>query len=345
MSYELTKEDYSNLGLLVLITESLQENYYMLMKLEMNGRKDTQKYQKVIGEIKSSKQVEERIYKEIGTEEEKLNAFIDYLQSVKNNDLTKDRMEVAINKRDDIVTERILRRFDYMLSLDYDFRKKLDEIIEQYGCSEKENKALIASIEKKYFSHVIALEMLETILNDEYTCFLSILEQYINNPNFKEMRQQFIITKYRLIFICHEIEKEMINNKFGISSQVYLKTTCMMQLKEFDASFVKELQKQFALDTVDTHMYSLLSNFDNAILMNKSKRIEAILKLCALRAGLLFLEKEDVTCSNKKFYDIINDEMYQLYYPYNSEVEAMIKEAYHQVEKDKTIPIQVSFRR
>lgn len=62
-----------------------------------------------------------------------------------------------------------------------------------------------------------------------------------------------------------------------------------------------------------------------------------------MRAGLLFLTQEDVTFSNQKFQDTIHDDTYQLYYPYNSEIEDMITEAYQQVTKDRTIPVQVSF--
>lgn len=224
MSYELTKEDYSNLGLLVLITESLEEHYHMLMQLEINEQKDTEEYQRVIEEIKSSRQVEEKIYKQIGTKKEKLKNFIEYLQAVKDNNLSKDRMEVAIGKQDDIVTERILRTFDYMISLDYDFKTQL--------------------IEREYFIHVVALDMLETILNDEYTCFLSLLEQYIHSTNYKDVKKQFIMTKYRLIFICHEIEKEMLKNKFELPLQVYLQTTCMAQIKKHDEEVVKRFQKK-----------------------------------------------------------------------------------------------------
>lgn len=346
MEYILTKSDYEDIRILIAISESIWESYQALAALEIDGKKETAEYQRVMEGLRSTMGMEPTLYSRLGNDFTKLDSITSYFQSIGNDNLGKNRLETVIEgSSNNMIMERIVRKMGNSLSLKHEINQDMksmindleldedDEIVEQLSKSIKRG----ANFMEGYIAVTESMEI------DKYACFLSVLKKMIESPFYRDIRTPLIMMKYRIAFVCEKIEEMMLRQNFEVLPQVYLQTSCIGQMEKQDEFITTMVLVKSSVHTIRKQTDMLLSGYDNTILSNKDKKAEALTRICMLRAGLLFLPSECVSTENEIFHDTIDSKEYMQEHPQNSEIEEMIMAAYRQYKSDKCIPIQVSF--
>lgn len=343
--YILTTEDINNINALVYNAQILWSNYQALAKLECVGKKNTIEYQNIIEVIRKLLDHEMTLYDKMGSNPSKVCASYQflYLQSTIFN---SNRLETAIdidNTR--IMTERIVRKIDDRLSLYVEVKPKFHQAIEEIGIFDQARliRTLSSSDEMKHIIPSI-FNILELVEADQYECFLVILEKLIQSPFYKEMKEQLILVKYRLAFLCERIEEDLLEKNFEVSPQVYIQAPCITQIKGINMDLHDACIRDMACLNIESQTRILLQQFDDHILSSLSKKTLATLRCCILRMNFLTLDPKTIMDENDRFHSMIESKQYVKTYSDNNQVENMIQSAYRQYKQDKTIPIQVQFK-
>lgn len=346
MEYTLTKNDYEDIRVLTAISESIWESYQILTNLEIAGRKETSEYQRAMEGLRSTMGMEPVLYSRLGNDFSKLSSIVSYFQTMGNDNLGTNRLEIMISgSPNNMIIERIIRKMENSLSLKHEVNQDIKSLINELELDEDDEMAeqLLKSLNTGVDFMEGFITVNESMEFDKYSCFLSVLNKMIESPFHKDIRAQLIMMKYRMAFVCEKIEEMMLRKNFEISPQVYLQTSCIGQMEKQDEFITTMVLVKSSVHTIRKQTDMLLSGYDNTILSNKDKKAEALTRICMLRAGLLFLPSECVSTENEIFHDTIDSKQYMQEHPQNSEIEEMIMAAYRQYKSDKCIPIQVSF--
>ncbi len=347
MKYILTKNDYEDIRTLIIISNSIWENYQILANLEIAGKKETADYQRTIEKLRSTIGIEPAIYSRLGTDFPKLSSIISYLESIGSSNLRRDRLEAIIEEQgaNHLSIERILRKIDGSIYINKEMKQDMESAFSEKGLDgdEKFRQQFLKHLEVGANVMNAYMTVQSSIEEDKYACCLSILKKLIESPFYKDVRQQLTMMKYRIAFICGNIEEMMLTQNFEILSQVYLQARCVAQIQKQEEFITAMALTQSSVITIRRQTDILLSNYDNTVVSNKDKKAEALIRLCMLRASLLFLPSKGVFTENEIFHSTIDSRKYMQEHPQNSKIEKMIMGAYHQYKRDQCIPIQVSF--
>lgn len=283
------------------------------------------------------------LYDKIGSNKNKvlaISAFLDSQFSI----FDSNRLETAINMdRTKIIIERINQKFADRSYVYVGVNPNFHQAIGEIGIFDQTRliRTLFASVEMK---HIIpsVLNLMEIVEADQYECFLVILEKLIESPFYEEMKEQLILVKYRLLFLCERIEKDLLEKDFEVSSTIYLQAPCIAQMK--DINFYDSCIKDMACESIEDQTHILLQQFDDHILSSLSKKTLATLRCCILRMNLLALDQKTVMEKYGRFHSMIKKKQYLKTRTSNSQIEKMIQSAYQQYKDDKSIPIQVRLK-
>lgn len=346
MEYVLTKPDYEDIRILTAVSESIWESYQALASLEIAGKKETSEYQRVMEELRSTMGMEPTLYGRLGNSFPKLSSIISYLRPMQNRDSKKDRLETILEgQNSNMVIERISKKIDSSLSIKDEMKQDIKSMIGELELDENDEmvEQLSKSLEDgaNFMNGYMAVA--ESMEVDKYACFLSVLKKMIESPFYRDVREQLIMIKYRMAFVCGKIEEMMLRQNFEVFPQVYLQTSCIGQMEKQGEFTTTMVLVKSSVQTIRKQTDMLLSDYDNIVLLSKDKKVEALVRVCMLRAGLMLLPSECVSMENERFHDTIDSREYMQEHPQNSEIEEMIMGAYRQYKNDRSIPIQVSF--
>ena len=334
MEYVLTKPDYEDIRILTAVSESIWESYQVLANLEIAGKKETAEYQRGIERLRSTLGMEPTLYGRLG------NSF------PKLSDERKDRLETILEgQNSSMVIERISKKIDSSLSIKDEMKQDIKSMISELELDEDDEmvEQMSKSLEAgaNFMNGYMAVA--ESMEVDKYACFLSVLKKMIESPFYRDVREQLIMIKYQMAFVCGKIEEMMLRQNFEVSPQVYLQTSCIGQMEKQGEFTTTMVLVKSSVQTIRKQTDMLLSDYGNTVLSNKDKKVEALVRVCMLRAGLMLLPGECVSMENERFHDTIDSREYMQEHPQNSEIEEMIMGAYRQYKNDRSIPIQVSF--
>ena len=193
MTCILEKEDYLVLESLIKTSESIEEIYHHLFRLELIDQKDSLEYQKYFDYLKIAIEVENRIYEENDFNTSKCSAFLGVL-----NDTFKGRFHTAFDSISikDFKNASLYRVYNVINNRIYENDDIDDEEID----------------ENPYSTFII--NMLE-----KETCLL-LLSKIASD---KKLSQTNIIRiKYYLSFVNNKLENELIDSVFNVSNSVFV---------------------------------------------------------------------------------------------------------------------------
>lgn len=347
MKYKLTKADYEDIRVIIAVTESIFNHYKNLSQLEIEGKKETAEYQQAINELASTIGMEFVIYERIGSRLPKIEAIIEELKKQSRELLELNDLDFVIGEKSNYLTiKRILNRLADSLS----FQKELSDYLEETQENDMKNEEIIQQIfsslmQKSTIQMSGVIEIAESLRDDQYHCFLSILGKMIDSIFCKDIRPELILAKYRLSFINATVEKQFVKNHFVTPSQVYLQSIITGEIKGISPFFLSMEKSKFGHNFVREQTDTLLSFFDNQTLLDPKMKAKAMIRSCILRTGLLFLTDEEIMSENDRFHTLIDTETYLSLHPRNQEIENIIMNSYRNLKQDRMIPIEVSFKR
>lgn len=318
MGYQLTKEDYEDIRVLIVVTNSILDSTRLLAQLEIEGKKETGEFQKTVEELKSSIGMEPVIYGRLKGSIEKIGAIMDYIQS-----------SFVEGQENHHVYTRIVGKLSTIISVEEEMRIKFE-------CERGDLESPILDFfEDSLMKYAEQERIKASVLSDYYACSLSILGKQMNASVNRDIRSYLIDVKYRYSFTDSELEQVLIRENFEIPSHVYLQTFCVSQLQQHSYLEIRSMMKRVSFPLVQKYTKMLLSYSDD-MLRDPQKKSEAVVLIGLLRAGLLFLDDSGVALANERFHDLLEDSDCV-------EVAEMISKAYRQYKRDKDIPLMLSF--
>jgi len=239
-------------------------------------------------QLKELKEEEDSLYKQLNLDlgtKVTLDILRQNLEIIYGKNINNTFGAVCNDNIDDLWLHRIAQKLSY---------KPMDELrsITSQILNEKLEISM-ANLES------IQEDQLEEVLNRDFIrAFVYFLDDEIKNTDNQALKNNLIVTRYKLTYISSLLEEQMINNGNSSDKYLYMTFGCICDLLQMPKDFVCINQEEISLTYVDNALGNLemLNNFDN-----DNEKLKTIFKVY-LRAGLALLYNNDA-------YELIIDEL------------------------------------
>lgn len=355
--YDLTQEDYDLLKRLVVISRTVINNYYVLIDLENDGRKDTNQYNIAYEEFKTVLKMEAELYKQIKSAE-KASIFVDYFLG--NDQITFNYYLYTIldNTIDNLIEKRIVSKLEEFVNKTY-FENDTEYGVDGYPLSAPEtleSDTFESLDEEDYYENMqySSLEDIEhdaesefedlnnveiEIQNDVVRTILKILKEHIDNPYYNSIRYELIEFKYILGLVFPDIEKELLDNNFEINDYLVWKATISAQSSQVSDLELQIYKDEYCDDILETQRINLIDLLDALIeeipdIHDSNYFIDAALSEILIRTCLLFVRDEVL---NNYLTTVQND--LEIIETKNESVVPLVKSSMENYNKDRELPM------
>lgn len=339
----LTPNDYEDLKKLFFITQKIKWAYDNLAVLEINNKKGTQEFVKWTNYLQTLLELEEQIYIIIGKNPKKISDMLCYILDNEPYNITDVLIYLNNDSEEEILKNRVSARFDHLLNTvpfaleeEY-FAEEAEEVETDY--EDILENVSIEEMEADFFYQAKVDLMME---QDVINTILKMLEDYINNPEFINVKDYLIKFKYKLAFAFKFVEKDFLTNNFTISDTLFWQTKMYTDTKDKSGNQdLKESKNSYAEDLLYEQYGYLLEMFYTDLLKQKNYA-RAIMTEIFVRTGLILADKEVAG----SFILMMESEIDYLEKcdVHNDFAKEFIFKSFSHIEEDKTLPNILSFK-
>ncbi len=328
--YELTISDFEEIESLVKTISSIDNLYNRLYDLEVNNQKETEEYQRLLKELISEVNNEEKQYNEYNLDFDKCTAWLNYLSGSELSNISMTDFESIVNQN---YSDRIIRRITKVLikKIISDYQKIKEMLPEEITSIINEldfpNKDEIIS-QSIYSSTEVQL----TIEIDILMAYLTFLEDYLNKN--EPYRLDLISSKYNAAFINKDIEKTMISNNFNIPSELYINSKFVADLTKMNPLAYDLTIGHHATKVATNQIVQIIEINDTDYKIPK-RAVTSILRQCMMRAAFLFMDNESISGVNSIFHEVIESEIYLSKCPNNTITESAVINCFKSIKRDR----------
>ena len=331
---ELNSSELKILKDLVNVTEEIVDIYDKLYYLEINGMKNSDKYNDIIEKLKLALIEEDNIYEDIEGEFDLAskilnNLVTDYLQF-------EDYIYLVFNYQKD---KAIISRMSYRLE-DIICRTPLinEENISDEELTEEELEELEQldiNYEDNYDEEYMSLSEIEvSVENDIVNTILTILNKYINDSKYENIHYELVRYKYLLSLIFTDIEEDLINNNFEINNMLFWKCFAVNTINNEPNETVRTIISDYVNDIMQEQLALITDYVEEAEIDYVYYKL--IISQIIIRACMMFAEKEvrnNIICLAK-------DDTMELTNP-NKQVIDIINNSFNQINLDRELPYKI----
>lgn len=338
--YILNSSDFELINNLIKTTSSLDTLYKKMYELEINDKKQTEEYQKLLDYLNISLEVEDKLYSEANLSYSRCIAIVNFILNKKLPDKFLNDVE-SIMQQDysNRVLRRILSVLVHKILEDYENIKEMlpNEIIDlmhQIGMPNPD----------KVVSHAIysSIELQKAFEKDTLNGFLVFLQEFIDGKDYRFYKNDLISAKYNTAFINKSIESEMVNNKFEIPETFYVNSRFVADITQTDLELYNLLKNLYGVKE-STKQISEIIELGDMDYSNSKKAITSILRQCLMRANFLLMSDEAISDVNYEFHEFVEDKKYLDRHPHDRISEQLIVNCFKAIKKDKNKPCVLSF--
>lgn len=338
--YVFTNGDFIQIENLIKVTSSIDSIYRKLYDLEINGRKYTEEYNKLIEELKISIEIEKKQYKDCNLNYWKCVAWNYYFLNKKvpidftNN--IENVMEQDYNYR---IIRRILNTLENIMNLDFKSIKRALPLD-----IEKKLKQLGIYNNDKFLSKLVdsSSEVIYSLELDILNAYLNFLEEFKTKNEYEYLKKELINSKYNLSFIKKKIESDMISNNFEVSDTIYINSKFYADLVYLDFKSYNDLRNSYGEEKVINQIIKLLEIGDMDY-SDSNKICTSVLRQCLIRAILLTMENDMISKINSKYCKYIQDNKYMQKHSDDRISRQLIDNCFNNIEKDREKVNIISF--
>jgi hypothetical protein len=335
--YKVYQKDIDEIEKLIKITTFIDKLYTKLYELEVNGQKKSNEYIETIECLNLNIGYENAYYE--GLSEDKYEFYFEYLYNTKitNKYLSN---QTSILKQD--YTDRIIRRILSTLHFKiHSNPKHLTQELPEYI------KDVLAEMDEDTSNTMLehsanaSIQMTNAIDKDLFNMYLSILDEFINNKDYKMFNKYLINSKYNLSFINKEIEKTLVKNNFSISKEIYVSATFVNELNGLTPEVYEFLTDLSIFEIVKEQLIEILeiSDMDYSDIY---KATTSILRQCLMRAGISFLSDTKVLTLSSIYEEHTQSETYLNNHQYDYISKQVIATSLQNIKKDKSKKLTLS---
>ena len=324
----LEAKDLKKLKELIKVTESIGTLYQEMQDLEINGQKNSQKYQKLLDYLTIALDTENRLYNELLIDYDKVFSMVDYLDS-EDEDVNIDA--IIEDHSDGKVRSRIMKALLRETVISKRFANGLipgmhKQLMKLLGL--KEMEGLITD-------RILAMIDLDMALSrDVLVIYLAMLDEFITNPDYTEYLDVLTKTKYDIVFINRNIESEFLANDFVVSRTPDLSSELCANLNDIDYDMYGQLKNQFLSDAA-IEQIEYLWDINDDDYEDDDIRANALLTQCLLRSIFTVLDDDIIDQINEEFHDVIESDEYMEEFPNYKISEKNIIDCFKRIKLDR----------
>lgn len=267
-NYDLSIEDLDSLERITRVTYHIDNIYNRLYQLEIEGKKNTDEYKKMLNYLNMFLDMEKEEYDKANLNNNKCIAYIGILiMSNPDNELEQNSL-------------------DYLANGDYTERIKARIVYRAFSFISNNAEILLGQVEEARIDVVNEAMLIgEAIKEDMFNLCMNMVQSFIDNKNFNKSKFDLILLKYNLAFVECSVEETMIESSFTPSDKTTFKSESVADLfdiNSFDLGLIRNTQ---ILQILKNHITGLL-DIDDEDYGNKSKITESILRQCIIKASL-----------------------------------------------------------
>ena len=283
----LNKKDYKVLSRLIRITNSIIQVYDRLYELEVYEEKDSLAYKNINNYLERLISYEKEIYLNAEINNSKVIRFVkNLLDSSKS---LSSNIDSIINQSD---CNQALRRILF----------HLNEMYEPNSCDYISNDSVklmqqVSDILSYGFvsdNHDVDKELKKYFNKDILGLLLLFLEDYICDPKYKSVRNELIKTKYYIISINCDIEKDLLIENFKIDATIYLNSKWIADLLNIHPNVYELYKYMYGYQIYKTQANELMKMTDIEY-RELPQVINSICRLCFIKSGLILIDNRTTT--------------------------------------------------
>ena len=299
----LDKNDIELINKIIKVTTTINNIYNQLFNLENHNKENNDQYRKAINNLKIASLVEDDLYERLNLNYEKIIAIDEYLFSDFNEELLDDLENIANQNYNNRILHRIKNILFNKFLTDYKTINPNEVIKQMEDCNYKNPSKVFDYINNSIVDKIIKKDILNA--------YLVFLQEYINKDNQLHKNQVFktylLNSKYNVIFINKDIEKEMIDSNFNIDEFIYIGSKFIADVLESSINMYEATKNNLAEEICMTQFANLLKIEDQDY-KNIQNEITSIISTSLIRAALLLMDDTNITNVNYNFLELIESE-------------------------------------
>lgn len=324
MNYVLTQEDYRDISDLILISNKIKKIYDELYNIEIYKNKDSEEYYNKLCKLKDVIDIENGIYKKIGDNNHKNLTILGYL--LKDKIDIKELIEEFLIFSSNPIMSRILNHFIRNIVKDKDIIPEfLSIFFQDYQIAKNEiTNSILSSYEFK-----------DSLNSDLINCLLAIIEKEKNIEITDKLKE----VKYLVSYLYPDLESCLVKNNFEIEKNPYVGSIFVGQTNKWPQEIIKKIRIMYGLTYYEDTVNSMLQYCDEDLLDNNIK-YKLVISQIFLRTVFIILDSETIMELNDSFHIMVDEGGFE----FNQKIIEMIKKAYKNVKRDKSIPKILSLK-
>ena len=268
--YILQKQDYEDISFLINVSKALGEIYKELYEIENKLGKNSKEYQECLKRLNSFIDIENNIYNGIKNSFNKCLVIIEYLEESMKNKIDVDKYSIIF---DNVYSNELLRIIIRLKKIMFESEEKIVSLIE--FPDENVKQPIVKAF--AYSSRIFSVAKLDTL-----KCFLAILKKDNLNEFYTEM-------KYKISYLCPEIEEEFLNNGFEVDNNPYISAQLFTDFLSTDKTLLENVRLTEFSDNLNEQIDEFVK-YVNSDLENSKIKNNLILRTYFLRSLIIFID-------------------------------------------------------
>lgn len=268
--YILQKQDYEDISFLINVSKALGEIYKELYEIENKLGKNSKEYQECLKRLNSFIDIENNIYNGIKNSFNKCLVIIEYLEESMKNKIDVDKYSIIF---DNVYSNELLRIIIRLKKVMFESEEKIVSLIE--FPDENVKQPIVKAF--AYSSRIFSVAKLDTL-----KCFLAILKKDNLNEFYTEM-------KYKISYLCPEIEEEFLNNGFEVDNNPYISAQLFTDFLSTDKTLLENVRLTEFSDNLNEQIDEFVK-YVNSDLENSKIKNNLILRTYFLRSLIIFID-------------------------------------------------------
>ena len=337
----MKKNNNKILNDLLGISTRINQIYISLWKLEISNKKNSNEYTICQNKLKELTIAENKLYESLDSKK-----AYDLLSTINEGIIyTFDELINSIyDKPDDIIEARVVYKLKKIVNKNPvvlndtdlgDFNLEIEELEEEID--DIENNLIgnyyeddnCIGFDLDYENYY---ELSSKIESDILHTIITILNTYINNRKYKQIKAELIKYRYILTFIFSPLEKSYLNNEQSSDSILYWESKLFADYQNVANSIFENIKDYTVESILYSHIDNLLALLSENIHKGKNY-VHAISSQILIRSCLLFASEDSIDAFIYSTFDDLLESGVS-----NDEICNIIFNSLNKLKKDKEIP-------
>ena len=318
---EINKNEKNKIKELIQYSRNIEFLNNQMCELEINGLKNSDRYEKLLNSFKLINILENKIYKSLSFS--RFNDLIKYVKSfIKFKQNEKYERFIFGNAKDN----DIIRVLNILRNIES--KRYINPTTKNKNCNDQK---------------IVKAKIMNAIEVDFFNCFLYFIQESINKSDNVNIENNLIRAKYNIIYQNKDIENMLISNNFEIPSDLYLSSEFVSKFFNYNMKEFYELKNKWSSDIATVQIFKLIEISDKD-LEKLPINLRVIIRNCLLKAALMVINDDNIADVNYVFHELVDNKKFKEKYPNVNLSIKMVINSFNSMRKNKSVPTTLTFK-